>query len=218
MPHFEVIGDDIDDVEGDYDEIEGDVMGDVMGYAGPMGDYEGSSAIVGYDEYGEPIIVGARGRGRRRRGRKVAVRVRKPGWRARQLAPGVVAPDQGLLILPLQGTVGNQFTAAINQITFQGQLQKPFRGERLLVSTVRTGASAVGRLSSLLWVGTDLQQIDINGFDAEQVGSPAAFGVRLTMKPAQPGVFIRLVATLTAALAGADTIDATVSLLGRAVH
>jgi hypothetical protein len=219
MPqHFEVIGDDYDDVEGDYDDVEGgDVMGDVMGYSGPMGDYEGSSAIVGYDEYGEPIIVGARKRRKRGR-RRVAVAVRKPNWRARQLAPGVVAPDQGLLILPLTGTVGNQFTAAIPQITFQGQLQKPFRGERLLVSTVRTGASAVGRLSSLLWVGTDLQQIDINGFDAEQVGSPAAFGVRLTMKPAQPGVFIRLVATLTAALAGADTIDATVSLLGRAVH
>lgn len=218
MPeHFEVIGDYDDDVEGydDDDDVEGDVMGgDIMGYAGPMGDYEG---VVGYDEYGEPLIVGAR-RKRRRRGRTRKVRVRKPGWRNRQLAPGVVAPDQGMLVLPLTGTVGNQFTAAIPQITFQGQLQKPFRGERLLVTTVRTGASAVGRMSSLLWVGTDLQQIDIQGFDAEQVGSPAAFGVRLNMKPAQPGVFIRLVATLTVALAGADTIDATVSLLGRAIH
>lgn len=218
MPHFEVIGVDDDDVDGiDYDEIEGDVMGDVMGYAGPMGDYEGTQ-VVGYDEYGEPIVVG-RGRGRRRgRGGRRRVTVRKPNWRARQLAPGVVAPDQGMLILPLNGTVGNQFTSAINQITFQGQLQKPFRGERLLVTTVRTGATAVGRLSSLLWVGTDLQQIDINGFDAEQVGAPAAFGVRLTMKPAQPGVFIRLVATLTLPLTAPDTIDATISLLGRAVH
>lgn len=216
MPqYFEVIGD--EDVEGDDDEVEGDVMGDVMGYGGPMAAYEGSASVVGYDEYGEPIVVGRRGRGRRR-GRGGLVKVRKPGWRRSQLAPGVVAPDQGMLILPLQGTVGNRFTAAIPTITFQGQLQKPFRGERLLVTTVRTGASAVGRLSSLLWVGTDLQQIDINGFDAEQVGAPAAFGVRLTMKPASPGVFIRLVSTLTAALAGADTIDATVALLGRAVH
>ena len=219
MPHFEVIGDDEEDVDGDgiygddEEDIEGSVMGSIMGYAGPMGDYEGE--VVGYDEFGEPMIVGARKKKRRRRR---LVRVRKPTWRRRQLAPGVIAPDQGMLILPLNGTVGNQFTAAINQITFQGQLQKPFRGERLLVSTVRTGASAVGRLSSLLWVGTDLQQIEINGFDAEQVGSPAAFGVRLAMKPAQPGVFIRMVATLNAALAGVDTIDATVSLLGRAVH
>lgn len=215
--HFEVIGDDDDDVEGDVmGDDDDDVEGDVMGYGGPMGDYEGSSAIVGYDAYGEPLIVGARRRRRvvRRRG----VSVRKPNWRRSQLAPGVIAPDQGLLVLPLAGTVGNQFTAAINQITFQGQLQKPFRGERLLVTTVRTGASAVGRLSSLLWVGTDLQQIEIQGFDAEQIGAPGAFGVRLAIKPAQPGVFIRLVSTLTAVLAGADTIDATVSILGRAVH
>lgn len=214
MPHFEVIGED-EDVEGDVMGYDEDVEGDVMGYSGPMGDYEGSSAIVGYDEYGEPIVVGARKR--RRRGRRL-VRVKKPGWRSRQLAPGVIAPDQGMLILPLVGTVGNQFTSVINQITFQGQLQKPFRGERLLVSTVRTGATAVGRLGSLLWVGTDLQQIEINGFDAEQVGAPNAFGVRLSIKPAQPGVFIRLVTTLTLPLTAPDTIDATVTLLGRAVH
>jgi hypothetical protein len=112
----------------------------------------------------------------------------------------------------------NTFTAAIPSITFEGQLQKPFRGERLLVSTVRTGASAVGRLISQLFVGTDLQQLDIAGFDAEQVGNPAAFGVRLTMKPAQPGVFIRLVARLSAVLAGTDTIFATCTVLGRNVH
>jgi hypothetical protein len=224
MPHFEVIGDDEDDddVEGDEvygddeEDIEGSVMGSIMGYAGPMGDYEGE--VVGYDEFGEPMIVGRGKKKRRRRRRRRLVRVRKPTWRRRQLAPGVIAPDQGMLILPLNGTVGNQFTSVINQITFQGQLQKPFRGERLLVSTVRTGATAIGRLSSLLWVGTDLQQIEINGFDAEQVGSPAAFGVRLAIKPAQPGVFIRLVATLTAPLTSPDTIDATVALLGRAVH
>jgi len=182
-----------------------------------MGGFEGS-AIVGYDEYGEPMVVGARRRRGRRRGRRSNISVMRPGWRGSQVAPGVIAPDQGMLILPLEGTVGNTFTSVINQITFQGQLQKPFRGERLLVTTVRTGATAVGRLSSLLWVGTDLQQIDINGFDAEQIGAPAAFGVRLTMKPAQPGVFIRLVSTLTVVLGVGDTIQTTVSLLGRAVH
>lgn len=217
MPeHFEVIGDYEDD--DDEDDDEDDVEGSILGYAGPMGDYEGETDIIGYDDLGEPVVGARRRRRRRRRRKRPRLALRKSGWRRRQLAPGVIAPDQGMLILPLNGTVGNQFTAAIQQITFQGQLQKPFRGERLLVTTVRTGATAVGRLSSLLWVGTDLQQIDINGFDAEQVGAPAAFGVRLTMKPAQPGVFIRLVSTLTVALAGADTIDATISLLGRAVH
>lgn len=188
-----------------------------------LGDYDAEDEIegmevVGYDDYGQPIVVGRRGRARRPKGRAL-VRVRKPAWRDRQLAPGVIAPDQGMLPLPLTGAGGTStFTAAIPTITFQGQLQKPFRGERLLVSTVRTGASAVGRLISQMFVGTDLQQLDVPGFDAEQVGAPSAFGVRLTMKPAQPGVFLRLVTTLNSALAGTDTIIATVTVLGRLVH
>lgn len=189
---MEVIGYDDDEVEG---------------LAPVTGD------VVGYDDDGNEIVVGAR----RRRVARVAVR--KPGWRQTTLAPGVIAPDQGLLPLPLTGSNGsNTFAAAVPSITFEGQLQKPFRGERLLVSVVRTGASAVGRLISQLFVGTDLQQLDVAGFDAEQVGDPAAFGVRLTMKPAQPGVFIRLVTTLSAVLAGTDTIFTTVTILGRNVH
>lgn len=190
------------EVIGDYDD-------EVEGLAPVTG------TVIGYDDDGEAIIVGARRRSPARR----LVAVQKPGWRKSTLAPGVIAPDQGLLPLTLTGVGGvNTFSAAVPAITFEGQLQKPFRGERLLVSTVRTGASAVGRLISQLFVGTDLQQLDIAGFDAEQVGNPAAFGVRLTMKPAQPGVFIRLVARLSAVLAGTDTIFATCTVLGRNVH
>jgi hypothetical protein len=168
--------------------------------------------VVGYDDDGSPIVVTGR-----RRGRSMRLPPR-PGWRQTQLAPGVIAPDQGLLPLPLSGQPSNTFTSSVANITFEGQLQKPFRGERLLVSVTRTGASAVGRLISQLFVGTDLQQLDVPGFDAEQVGDPQAFGVRLTMKPAQPGVFIRLVTALSSALSGTDTIFATITVLGRNVH
>lgn len=221
MPeHFEVIGEDDDFDDDDMDEVEGDVMGDVMGYGGPMGNFGASAEIVGYDDYGQPIVGARRRRRRRRRGRKrAAVLVRKPTWRGSQVAPGVIAPDQGLLPLPLAPSANaGTFTDTITTITFEGQIQKPFRGERLLVSTVRTGATAVGRLISQLFVGTDLQQLDVPGFDAEQVGDPNAFGVRLTMKPAQPGVFIRLVTTLSSPLTAPDTIFASVTLLGRNVH
>lgn len=209
-------------VDFDYydDDVEGDVLGDVLGYSGPMSDWEddvdGDFEVIGYDDDGSPLIVGAKKKRRRRKGRPGVV-LRKSPWRNRQLAPGVIAPDQGMLPLPLTGQGGSTFTDTISQITFEGQIQKPFRGERLLVSTVRTGASATGRLISQLFVGTDLQQLDVPGFDAEQVGDPAAFGVRLTMVPAQPGVFIRLVTTLTPALSVGDTIFASVTLLGRYV-
>jgi hypothetical protein len=192
MRHFEVVGD---------DEIDGDVMGDVMGNA----------EVVGYDDEGYPIVVGARSR---RRGVS-RVQVQRPNWRNGQLAPGVIAPDQGMLPLPM----GNfTFALAAQTFTFQGQLQKPFRGERLLVTTVRTGTTAVGRLLGQIFVGTDLSALDIAPIDLEQIGAPGAFGVRLTMKPAQPGVFIRIVTTLSSALTTTDTIFASVQLLGRNVH
>lgn len=192
--------------DGGYD-VEGDVMG---------------MDVVGYENDGTPIVIGKaakRVKLARPAPPRSLVAVNRPQWRNRQLAPGVIAPDQGMLPLPMNGAGGtNTFVLAGQTITFQGQLQKPFRGERLLVSTVRTGASATGRLIGQLFVGTDLQQLDVGGFDIEQVGTPNAFGVRLTMKPAQPGVFIRIVTTLSSPLAGADTIFASVQLLGRLIH
>lgn len=205
---MEVIGED-----GMVYDIEGDVMGDVMG------DDDDDDQVVGYADDGSPIIVGARRRRRAKRGRPGGmIRVAKPNWRQSQVAPGVIAPDQGMLPLPMQGQPSNTFSAAVQNITFQGQIQKPFRGERLLVSTVRTGPTAVGIILGQLFVGTDLNQLDVTQFDVEQVGAPNAFGVRLALKPAQPGVFIRLVCGLSAAVGGADTIFCSVTLLGRGVH
>lgn len=193
--HFQVIGD--DDVDGD-DDVSGDVMGDVMG------DVE----VVGYDaDTGYPIVSGKRAR---RRGPRV--QLTKPGWRNSQLAPGVIAPDQGLLPLPLGSFT---YVLAAQTFTFVGQVQKPFRGERLLVTTVRTGASAVGRVMGQMFVGSDLAALDVPSVDLEQIGAPNAFGVRLTMKPIQPGVQFRIITTLSNALAGADTIFCTIQLLGR---
>jgi len=142
----------------------------------------------------------------------------RPNWR-NQLAPGVIQPDEGMIPLGLNGTGGtNTFTATLNIITFQGSLQKPFRGERALVSTVRTGTSAVGRLLTLPFIGTDLQLADINQIDIELVGQAGAFGTRLTMKAAEPGVLIRFQITLSAVLTGTDTITASIMILGRVIH
>lgn len=206
MRQFEVIGDD------DYEDVEGDVMGDVMGYGGPMEDVDEGAEVVGYDDEGYPVVVG---KGRRRRRRRPRVLLSKPGWRGSQLAPGVIAPDQGLLPLPMGSFT---YSLAAQTFTFEGQIQKPFRGERVLVSTVRTGTTAVGRILGQIFVGSDLAQLDVPPLDIEQIGNPNAFGVRLTMKPAQPGVFIRIVTSLSSALAGTDTIFCTVTLLGRNIH
>lgn len=189
------------------------VIGDVMGYQDDddvSGDVMGDVEIVGYDEdTGAPIVQGA-APARRRRGPRV--QLTKPGWRNSQLAPGVIAPDQGLLPLPLGSFT---YVLATQTNTFVGQVQKPFRGERLLVTTVRTGASAVGRVMGQMFVGSDLAALDVPSVDLEQIGAPNAFGVRLTMKPIQPGVQFRIITSLSNALAGTDTIFCTIQLLGR---
>lgn len=204
---FEVIG----DVMG-YDDD--GVEGDVMGYAGPMGNYEGGAQVVGHDEEGYPIVVG-RARPRPARPRAPTVQLVKPGWRQGQLAPGVQAPDQGLLTLPMGSFT---FTAAAQTNTFSGQVQKPFRGERFLIRVVRTGTTATGTILAQLFVGTDLAMLDVSPVDLESLANPQAFGVRLTMKPAQPGVFIRALCTLDTVLTGTDTIKVSLQLLGRNIH
>jgi len=190
---MEVIG----DVMGDDDD---DVQGDVMGVA---------AQVVGYDDNGYPIVVtGAPPR----KGKGHLVRVRKPGWRQPVLAPGVNAPDEGMETLPM-----GEFTyvLAAQTNTFSGQVQVPFRGERWLISVVRTGASATGRIMGQIFMGKDLAQLDVARVDLEALAAGGNFGTRLTHKPVQPGVFIRAITGLSNALAGADTIFVTLQLIGR---
>ncbi len=182
--------------------------------------------VVGETADGQPLymhtdgdVEGAEvmGAGRRRMMRLPP----KPAWR-NQLAPGVIQPDEGMVPLQMSAQAGSPpgtFTSTLSQITFQGQLQKPFRGERLLVSAVRTGTDATGRLLTQLFVGTDLQGAEIFPWDAELLGIPGAFGTRLTVKQAEPGVLIRFIVTLSNAMTvTTSSIFASFLILGRIVH
>jgi len=205
-----------------YDDVEGDELdGDVMGFD-VVGDELDGDDVVGIVKVnprtGRKSIV----RVPRQRPQQNAIAVRKPNWRKDQIAPGVQRPDEGMVPLPLVGQAGatpGLFAVGLSQITFQGQLQKPYRAERLLTSTIRNTATAVGRLLGVLYVGTDLQQAEIAGWDIELIGQPGSFGTRLTCQAAEPGVMIRLVVTCTPALSVAlDTIQANVMFLGRIIH
>jgi hypothetical protein len=144
-----------------YDDVEGDELdGDVMGFD-VVGDELDGDDVVGVVKVnprtGRKSIV----RVPRQRAATNAIQVRKPSWRKDQIAPGVQRPDEGMVPLPLVGQAGatpGLFAVGLSQITFQGQLQKPYRAERLLTSTVRNTATAVGRLLGVLYVGTDREQ------------------------------------------------------------
>lgn len=138
----------------------------------------------------------------------------KAPWRQTQLAPGVQAPGQGLIPLPLVPDAnGGVFTAAVTTINFQARPQKPYHAERLLVTVRRSGAAGTIILCDTMFVGTDLQTAEIGSFDVEQF-APTAFGVRLALKPAEPGILIRLALRANPAPAGADTAAVAMQFLG----
>jgi hypothetical protein len=171
----------------DYDEedgVDGDMMGDMMGAA------------------------------RRRRPARMAHLPPKPGWRRGQLAPGVNMPSQGLVPLAMVPSAnGGTFNAANLLINFVGRPQKPFRGERLLATVALTGGAAGQVQSTAMFVGTDLQQASIGNTDLS-IFSPAAFGVRLVMQQAQPGIDIVINAAFVGVI-GAGTAVTSITILGQ---
>jgi len=184
-------------------------MGDVLGYGDVDGEMDGET---------EGEIPGVVGR-RHRHGRHIQV-ANKPGWRGGQIAPGLQGPAEGLVPLPMTPLQNSGlFTATVPAITYQGQLQRPFRAERFLCPpAVRIGASSVGRLLGQFFVGVALQQTEIFGVDLEIIGAPTLFGGRMTTQQAAPGVLIRIPVMLSNALTGTDTIFASMFFLGRVVH
>lgn len=220
---FQVVGYD-DAGEPVYQPVEGSVMGSVMGQQYGMVPYGGGGYGV-YGEDSEEEVVGrAIAKHRAKHGHRPAraiVPPAKPAWRQGDLAHGVQQPDEGMLPMPLTGAGGTSvFTATVPNITFESQVQKPYRGERLVFIVTRTGASAAAlRAQGQIFVGTDLQQGELGLLDFESLGAPTAFGFRLSLTPASPGVFLRLQTQLVGgALTGTDTIAINCYFLGRVIH
>jgi hypothetical protein len=203
--HFDVVG---------AVDLDGDVLGSVLG-AGE----EIVGALVKKPHGGHRMLklVHSEGVPAHNRAMQVADR---PQWRE-QMAPGVIAPDEGMVPLPLEPQAGGgTFTSTLFSITFSGQLQKPYRPERLLVSSSRIGPGAQApRLLGQIFVGTDLQAAEITQFDLELVGLAGSFGTRLTCKAAEPGVLVRILTQLSSPLpTTTDTIYANMMWLGRVIH
>lgn len=211
--HYQVVGYD-DAGEPVYQPVQGAIMG--YGPTGVVGSIMGDedSEIVGYDEVGRAV--------RRRKARPRAMALPpKPDWRHGEVAHGVNAPDTGMFPLPLSGEGGtNTFSATVTGITFKGSLQKPYRGERLIFIVTRIGASATNiRVQGQIFVGTDLQQGELGLLDLESLGAVTAFGTRLTLSPANPGVFIRIQTQMVGGLlTGTDTILVNTYFLGQVIH
>jgi hypothetical protein len=142
----------------------------------------------------------------------------RPDWRGRELAPGVNEPGEGVVPLTMLGAPGNQFAAGTGNITWSGQLQKPFQSRRLLFTTARSGASAIGLVTGQIFVGVDLNQAAIQPVDLEALGAPTAFDTGLSLMQAPPGVIVQIISSIFPVPTGGDTVTCSASFLGHIIH
>lgn len=176
--------------------------------------------LLGIDTMGM-ATVGRRRRHHGHHGHSMNV-IQKPDWRSHQLAPGVNSPSEGLEPLPITPDNGTGiFISTSSLITWRSRPQRPFRGERLLASVNRSGTSTAGVTAQTtgVFVGTALQQLQIGSFNLEFF-TTQAFGVRLDMIAAEPGIDISIGVTVnpTGVISGSDFINVELLLLGRSLR
>lgn len=141
---------------------------------------------------------------------------RLPSWfKKASKIPGASGADQLMSPLGLgAGTLSN-----VNPIvTLTAQPQRPFRGERLVISLARSiGAAVVPVRVSEFKIGENSQLVGAGALPAETF-DPASFGVRLAMSPSAPGILINLrVETDTGAVPAGESIAVTAAIIGRAL-
>jgi hypothetical protein len=172
----------------------------------------GMSAPPGYGGgYGSPVSED--------RARAIVHEViaeRLPAWfQTASAVPG--SPSDGQLMSPL-GLGTGTLTNAVNVITLQVNPQRPFRGERLLISALRSAAALIVpvRVTDFK-IGENSQLVGSGALPVEMF-APDSFGVRLAMSPAQPGVNVNLrLETDVGAVPGGESVVIVAGIVGRAV-
>lgn len=137
-------------------------------------------------------------------------------WRTAAQVPGAGSPVSGELLSPL-GLGSGILNDTQNVVILRTNPQRPFRGERLVISQARTaGVPPVTVVLSEFKVGENSQLVGSGGLPAD-VFAPDAFGVRLAISPAQPGVDIILRFEVPVGIiTPGNAITITAALIGRA--
>ncbi len=151
--------------------------------------------------------------------------IHSPPWRPMN-APGSPPLGEGHVQLPLTaetfgGSWGNTTGGGAGvgtTIIFSGRPQKPYKTSRIIVRGTKSGPTAIGNLVGQVFVGTDLQQGELGNSDLESLGAANAFDTWVSYKQAEPGVWIRVQATLTSYPTGTDFELYTIMLIGHYLH
>jgi len=146
-------------------------------------------------------------------------------WRP-MMAPGNPPIGEGHVPMPLNpetfgGVWGAGGAGAGVQITYSARPQKPFKMTRVLARTtilVNTGGTANGTPIAQIFVGTDLQQAELGYIDLATIGAGGSFDTWVSMKQAEPGVWIRFQVQLTTYPTSPDSLSATLTGIGHYLH
>lgn len=191
-----------------------DVVGDEL-----MGDMDGDD-MMGEEMLGAMSTIG---RARRKRAAQLAARgggnvvVPTPKWMNATTSQGVSRPQENLDFLSFTPVT---VAAGATTGTLTSQPQRPFRGERLILTatniTAGTDASLTATINPAIFVGA--VQVGANqGAVPFQAFRADAFGVRLSWPAAGQGTTINIPVVLTTvAPAGGVALSGTV--FGRAMR
>jgi hypothetical protein len=178
--------------------------------------------VVGDDDVmGEDIVVGANVRSRRGPGGMRRLTVAKPAWMKNATPQGISTPEEELDFLPFTSeplVFGGSPIGAL--ITFP---QRPFRGERLILSAVKSNAGVVTDATGQMVIAPAIF-VGAVQVGATQGATPfgafvaTAFGVRLSFPVAGQGTRIAIPFASVVALVLGDRIDVSGTLIGRSVR
>lgn len=142
-------------------------------------------------------------------------------WMKPGVPSGVSTPDEEMDFLPFDEELNDGvFDASHTDLSFISFPQRPFRGERMVITafsaTVSDPASNVV-VTPAIYVGAT-QVGATQGRTPIAMFSPTAFGVRLSLPRAGQGTRIQVPLSTLVTLAGSDEIACSVSCVGRAVR
>ena len=188
-----------------------DIVGDDL-----SGDMEGD-----YTECDEMMGMSTVGRGRRRRGRAQRgggpITVPTPRWMNATTSQGVSRPQEDLDFLSFSPLT---IAAGATTGTLTSQPQRPFRGERLILTatniTAGTDASGTATINPAIFVGA-VQVGATQGATPFQAFRADAFGVRLSWPSAGQGTTVNIPVVLTT-VAPSGGVSVTGTVFGRAMR
>jgi hypothetical protein len=149
-------------------------------------------------------------------------------WRP-MVAPGSPPVGEGHVPIPLNaetnggvwGSTATGGAATSASITFSARPQKPFKLTRVLIGAAKTSGATAAHLVGQAFIGTDLQQGEVGNIDLEGIGAGGSFDTWVSFKQAEPGVWIRIIASLLGAPAfttATDTATYIVTAIGHYLH